>query len=39
MKKAIFKTLERFNDDNTGTFEAVIFVLFLTLIFINLLRP
>ncbi len=30
MKKAIFRTLERFNDDNSGTFEALVLLLLLT---------
>jgi hypothetical protein len=30
MKKAIFKTLERFNDDNSGTFEALVLLILLT---------
>jgi len=30
MKKAIFRTLERFNDDNSGTFEALVLFFLLT---------
>jgi len=30
MLKAIFKTLERFNDDNSGTFEALVLFFLLT---------
>jgi hypothetical protein len=30
MKKAIYKTLERFNDDNSGTFEALVLFFLLT---------
>ena len=30
MRKAIYRTLERFNDDNSGTFEALVLFLLLT---------
>jgi len=30
MKKAIFRTLERFNEDNSGTFEALVLFFLLT---------
>ena len=30
MKKMIFKTLERFNDDNSGTLEALVLLILLT---------
>ena len=30
MKKAIFRTLERFNDDNSGTIEALVLFFLLT---------
>jgi hypothetical protein len=30
MKKVIFKTLERFNDNNSGTFEALVLLILLT---------
>jgi len=30
MKKAIYKTLERFNDDNSGTIEALVLLILLT---------
>jgi hypothetical protein len=30
MKKAIYKTLERFNDDNSGTLEALVLLILLT---------
>jgi len=30
MKKMIFRTLERFNDDNSGTFEALVLFFLLT---------
>jgi len=30
MKKAIFRTLERFNDDNSGTFETLVLFFLLT---------
>jgi len=29
MKKAIYKTLERFNDDNSGTIEALVLLILL----------
>jgi len=38
MKKAIYRTVERFNDDNSGTFEAVVFLAFLGLVLINLFK-
>lgn len=38
MKNKVFKTLEKFNDDNSGTFEALVFMLFLTLVLINLIK-
>jgi hypothetical protein len=30
MRKAIYKTLERFNDDNSGTLEALVLLILLT---------
>jgi len=30
MKKAIYKTIERFNDDNSGTIEALVLLILLT---------
>jgi len=38
MKKQVFKALEKFNDDNSGTVEAAIFMLFLALVLINLIK-
>jgi len=38
MKKAIYRTLERFNDDNSGTIEAVIFLTFLAVVLINIFK-
>lgn len=38
MKNKVFKTLEKFNDDNSGTIEALVFILFLTLVLINLTK-
>jgi hypothetical protein len=30
MRKAIFRTLERFNEDNSGTLEALVLLILLT---------
>lgn len=38
MKNKVFKTLEKFNDDNSGTVEALVFMVFLTLVLINLIK-
>ena len=38
MKNKVFQALEKFNDDNSGTAEAVIFILFLSLVLINLIK-
>lgn len=38
MKKQVFKALEKFNDDDSGTIEAAVFMLFLTLVLINLIK-
>jgi len=31
MKAKIYRTLEKFNDDNSGTFETIVFFMFLLL--------
>ena len=38
MKARIYRTLERFNDDNSGTFEAIALVGFLTIIAIAIVK-
>jgi hypothetical protein len=38
MKAKIYRTLERFNDDNSGTFEAIALIGFLTIIAIAIVK-
>ena len=38
MKARIYRTLERFNDDNSGTFEAIALIGFLVIIAIAVVK-
>ena len=38
MKAKIYRTLERFNDDNSGTFEALALIGFLAIISIAIVK-
>lgn len=38
MKEKFYRTLERFNDDNSGTFEAIALIGFLAIIAIAIVK-